>query len=191
MKSQKNIGRYRPISFIILSVLLRASSAFAGVFELGGTYAYTRSNYNAGSYTVTNSYSASLGYYFTEDSELQFSYQDTRTHNYVEKVQDINYRDRVYSMNLLYYLFEKETAIRPYFRVGLGQLNRDATGSYQGGYSPPGRLDQVSVIGGLGLKMRLGGRFGLKAEMTSYLTGGNIATWQDNITINFGGSFYF
>ena len=186
MKVIKTFG-----TVLVLGLISLTSQSVAGVFELGGAYSMSRSNYNAGSYTKTDSFSLTLGYYFTEDSELQFMYQDSRTHNFVDKVQDITYRDRTYSMNLLYYMFEKETAVRPYFRVGLGQLNRDATGSYQGGYSPPGRLDQVSVIGGLGIKMRIGGRFGLKAEAISYLTGGNISTWQDNVTLNIGGSFYF
>jgi hypothetical protein len=176
---------------LALFLLTQTVSASAGVFELGGAFSYQRSNYNAGSYSIVKSFSTSLGYYFTEDSELEFMYQDTNTRNYVKDAQDITYRDRTYSMNLLYYLFDKETAIRPYFRVGLGQLNRDATGSYAGGYAPPGRLDQVSVIGGIGLKMRISNRFGFKAEATSYLTGGNISTWQDNVLLNFGGSFYF
>lgn len=185
MKNKKSIG------WGLLILTLTSSTAFAGVFELGGAFSVNRSKYNAGSFSKTTSYSASLGYYFTEDSELQFSYQDTTTHNFVEGAQDIQYRDRVYSMNLLYYLFAKETPVRPYFRIGLGQLNRDATGTYTGGYKPPGRLDQVSVIGGLGFKMRLGSQFGLKTEATSYLTGGDIKTWEDNLTFNIGGSFYF
>ena len=185
----KTLGLGFSLFFVLIAGM--GTQAKAGIFELGGAYSVNRSNYNAGSFSKTTSYSASLGYYFTEDSEFQFSYQDTTTHNYVQNVQDITYRDRVYSLNLLYYLFEKETAVRPYFRIGVGQLNRDATGTYAGNYSPPGRLDQVSVIGGLGLKMRLGNRFGLKAEATSYLSGGNISTWQDNLTFNIGGSVYF
>lgn len=185
MKIKKTFG------WAIILLILGVHSAQAGVFELGGAFSIERSNYNGGSYNLTRSYSASLGYYFTEDSELEFMYQDSTTHNVVQGVQDLTYRDRVYSLNMLYYFFEKETAVRPYFRVGVGQLNRDATGTYTGGYSPPGRLDQVSVIGGLGFKMRISHRFGLKAEATTYLTGGNISTWQDNVTLNVGGSFYF
>ena len=179
------------VSILGMIGLLSAVPTFAGVFELGGGFSLTRSNYNAGSFNRSQSYSASLGYYFSADSEIEFMYQDSTTQNFVEGVQDITYRDRVYSMNLLYYLFDEKAQLKPFFRIGLGQLNRDATGTYSGGYSPPGRLDQVSVIGGLGIKARVSTRVGFKAEATTYLSGGNISTWQDNVTLNVGGSFFF
>ena len=171
--------------------LIFTISAQAGVYEVGASFAWNRSNYNAGSYTWTRAYSASFGYYFTQDSELQFSFSDSTTKTYVPNVQDISYRDRVYSINILYYLFDDKAAFRPYFRLGVGQLNRDATGSYSGTYSPAGRLDQVSVIGGLGFKLKLSEKIALKTEATSYLTGGSIGSWQDNLSFNFGGAFYF
>ncbi len=168
------------------------SIAQAGVFELGGSFSWSRSNYNAGSYTWTRAYGASLGYYFTQDSELEFSYHDSTTKNFVQGVQDISYRDRVYSINMLYYLFEEQATFRPFFRLGVGQLNRDATGTYTAaGYSAPGRLDSVSVIGGLGFKIKLMEKVAIKTEATSYLTGGSIGSWQDNLTFNIGGAFYF
>lgn len=169
-----------------------APAAQAGVFELGGGISYNRSNYNGGSYNRTTAYSLSLGYYFSQDSEIEFMYQDSTTKNFVPNVQDLTYRDRVYSMNFLYYLFDDQAQFKPFFRFGVGQLNRDATGTYQNGaFTAPGRLDQLSVILGAGIKARVGARVGLKAEATTYLTGGSISTWQDNITLNIGGSFFF
>lgn len=167
-------------------------AATAGVFELGGGISLSRSNYNAGSYNKTNSYTASLGYFFSQDSEIEFSYQDSTTRAFVENVQDITYRDRVYSLNLLYHFFEEKAQVKPFVRIGLGQLNRDATGSYEGGaFTAPGRLDQISVIGGFGIRARITERVGFRADATTFLSGGNLSTWQDNFTINFGGSFFF
>jgi hypothetical protein len=168
-----------------------SSSAEAGVFELGGAFAYNHNAYAGGSETWMRSYTATFGYYFTADSEVEFSYQDSTNEDFEPLVQDITYRDRVYSINFLYHLAEENATFRPFCRAGLGQLNRDMTGWYQGGYTPGGRLDQVTVIGGLGVKAKIVGRFSLKAEVTSYLSGGNISSWKDNITINIGGSFYF
>lgn len=167
-------------------------TAQAGMFELGGSYSWSRSNYNAGSFNRTRSYGLSLGYYFTQDSELQFSYSDSKTDTYVPSVQDTSYHDRVYSLNMIYYLFDDKDPFRPFFRIGVGQLNRDATGSYpSSGYSAPGRLDQVSVIGGIGFKLKLTSQIALKSEATSYLTGGSIGSWQDNLSYSVGGAFYF
>jgi outer membrane protein W len=182
----------RAVRGILISLFCFGLSAQAGVFEVGGGFSLSRSNYNSGSYTKTTSYQASLGYYFSQDSELEFSYQDSTTRNFVDKVQDITYRDRVYSLNLLYHFFDEKAKVKPFVRIGLGQLNRDATGTYEGGaFSPPGRLDQISVIGGFGVKARITDRVGFRADATTFLSGGNISTWQDNFTLNFGGSFFF
>jgi hypothetical protein len=162
-----------------------------GVFEVGSGFSYSHSAYNAGSTSSMKSWNASLGYYFTQDSQVMFSYQDTITRDFVPNVQDIQYRDRVYSVNLVYHLLGEASVVRPYLRAGVGQLNRDATGTYEGGFSPPGRLDQVTVIGGLGLKIRITQQVAFKAEATSYLTGGRVSTWQDNFAVNIGGSVYF
>lgn len=176
----------------LMIVFLTGLAAKAGVYELGGSYSWNRSNYNAGSFSKVRSYGLSLGYYFTQDSELQFSYSDSRTDTYVPGVQDTSYHDRVYSLNLLYYLFDDKDSMRPFFRIGVGQLNRDATGTYPAsGFSAPGRLDQVSVIGGIGFKLKLTSQIALKAEATSYLTGGAIGSWQDNLSYSVGGAIYF
>jgi hypothetical protein len=182
---------YQRILFFFSIILLGSIQAEAGVFETSAGYSYQNSAYSGGSYTTSASYSLSFGYYFTQDSEVQFSYQDTRNHEVVPNVQDLEYRDQVYSLNLMYHLAGEGSVIRPYFRFGVGQLNRDATGTYSGGYSPPGRLDQVTVIGGIGLKAKVSSHFGFKIEGTSYLTGGSLATWKDNFNCSIGGSYYF
>ena len=182
----KNI---RVLIFIVLGLF--STSVKAGVFELGGTASYNHNSYNGGTVTWTRSYTANFGYFFTADSELEFSYQDSTNEEKVPGVQDITYRDRVYSINFLYHFFDETSAFRPYLRAGVGQLNRDATGWYQGGYSPAGRLDQVTVIGGIGLKVKIYSRFSLKAEATTYLSGGSISSYRDNVSLNIGGSIYF
>lgn len=181
--------KFYSIIFILLAAFV--SHAQAGVFEVGGGFSYGHNTYNGGSFTSAKSWSGSFGYYFTEESEVQFSYQDSTNRDFVSGVQDISYEDRVYSINFLYHFADEEAKFKPFFRVGVGQLNRDATGSYAGAYSPPGRLDQVTVIGGLGIKAKISSRVSLKAEYTTFLSGGSVSTWKDNETLNFGGSFYF
>jgi hypothetical protein len=175
----------------IVVALGMAPLAEAGVFETSLGYSYSKSTYNGGSFNSSHSWNGAIGYFFTQDSQVQFSYQDTRTAEFVPNVQDLLYRDRVYSLNLMYHLMSEGAPVRPFLRFGVGQLNRDATGSYQGGFSPPGRLDQVTVIGGVGMRVKLSSRFGLKIDGTSYLSGGRVSTWKDNFNLSLGGSFYF
>ncbi len=179
------------IAVTVFSLTSFSEKAIAGVFELGGAFAYNHNAYAGGSTTWMRSYSGTLGYYLTADSEVEFSYQDSSNEDFEPSVQDITYRDRVYSLNFLYHFADEASVFRPYARVGLGQLNRDMSGWYAGGYAPGGRLDQVTVIAGLGFKVKLVGRLSLKAEATTYLSGGAISSFKDNCTINIGGSVYF
>ena len=181
--------KYKKILGILIGLLF-FSSAQAGVYELGASFAWNRSNYAGNSYTWTRSWAGSFGYFFTQDSEVQFSFSDTTNRDYEPGLQDISYEDRVYSLNFLYYLFEETSMFRPYFRIGVAQLNRNESGNI-GGQVPAGELDQVSVIGGLGFKLKLSEKISFKTEATSYLTGGSIGSWQDNLTFNFGAAFYF
>ncbi len=176
---------------LALASLFFCTSAIAGVFEVGGSYSYAHSAYNGGSYTYTKSWATSLGYYLSEESEVEFSYQDTSSAQFDPGINDLHFEDKVYSLNFLYHFGDDQASFKPYFRIGVGQLNRDATGVYEGGFNPPGRLDEVTVIGGAGVKWKLTSRLAIKSEFTTYLVGGSISTWQDNVTFNVGGSFYF
>lgn len=175
---------------LVIGSSILAKPGYAGMFESGGSLGYQRSNYGGDSFTWTRRYSATLGYYFTQDSQIEFMYQDSTTRTFVKDVQDVMFRDRVYSLNLVHQFFRNER-ISPFLRAGIGQLNRDATGTYQGGYSPPPRVDSVTGILGAGLKIRVTQGFSLKVDGTTFLAGGAIGTWQDNFAVSFGGSFYF
>lgn len=176
---------------LLLLFIFVGTESRAGLFELGAAFAYNRSNYNDGSYTWTKRYSLSLGYYFTSDSELEFSFKDSVARTVVNGVQDVTFHDQVYSLDLNYYFLEEDAVFRPFVTGGVGQLNRDASGSYSGGGVPPGRTDQVSADLGVGVKAKISQRLGLKAEMQTYLVGGAVSTWKDNLALMIGASFYF
>ena len=182
----------RIIRYLILSFIITIPQfSHAGLFELGSGFALNRSNYEDGSYTWTRRYSFSFGYYFTQDSELEFTFQDSVTRTVVTGVQDVSFHDQVFSLDLNYYFLDEEAMFRPFVKGGVAQLNRDATGSYSGGYRPPGRTDQLSAILGAGAKVKLNQHLGLKAEFSTYLTGASIATWKDNLALMLGISFFF
>ncbi len=178
--------------FLLLSsFIFIPHQTYAGIFEIGAGFSINRSNYNDGSYTWTRRYSASFGYFFTQDSELEFSFQDSITRTVVTGVQDVSFHDQVYSLDLNYHFLDEASMVRPFVKGGVGQLNRDATGTYSGGYSPPGRTDQISAVLGAGMKVKFSQRLGFKAEVNTYLLGGAISTWKDNLALMLGGSFFF
>jgi hypothetical protein len=73
-----------------------------------------------------------------------------RTRNLDDRTKILGYEDtvfidRVMSLNWVQNLFTFE-AIQPYFKIGAGQLNREASGSYANGSSPNPQTDALTAI---------------------------------------------
>jgi hypothetical protein len=172
-------------------VLFAPWSALAGSFEFSPGFSYSRTSYGDGSYSWTRRWGVSLGYYFSERSQIELSYQDVVNRNKISGYEDTTFHDQIYSINWVQSILGKDYIVDPYFKFGAGQLNRDATGSYAFGGSPNAQVDSLTVILGAGVRINFSRRMGLRVEGNTYLTGGSIASWKDNVAFNFGGAFYF
>jgi hypothetical protein len=177
----------------LLLPILIPSQAKAGYFELSGGFSYDKNNYGDDDYSWDRKWGASFGYHFSERSEIELSFQDVVERTSILNFEDTTFHDQIYSVDWVQALTGKDFPIQPYFKVGVGQLDRTATGSYGvngSSGSPPAELDQVTPILGLGLRIYLTRNFGLRGEATTYLTSG-ISSWNQNISITGGVSFYF
>jgi hypothetical protein len=177
--------------FVAMVPLLLPWKAAAGVIEASSGFSYNKTTYGDSSYTWTRRWSASLAYYFTEISSIELAYQDAYSRNKILGIEDTTFHDKIYSVNWVQHLTPRDFPVQPYFKLGIGQLNRDSTGNYATGGTPPQREDSVTGILGAGLKIYITKGFGLRGEGTTYLTGGRISTWRDNISATAGISFYF
>lgn len=175
---------------IIGFVLALPAQGIAGTFEVSLGFSFNQSNYSGSNYSWTRRWSASVGYYFTERSGIEISFQDVVDRTKIDGYGDTTFHDRVYSANWVQAITGKTSPLQPYFKVGLGQLDREATGSYINGSPNPLVLSLTGVVA-VGLRIYVTRSFALRVEGTSYLTGGDISTWQDNVGLNFGSSFYF
>lgn len=180
---------------VMVSVLglAYAGSAEAGAFEVSLGFSFSRSNYGSEyNYSWTRRWGASLGYEFNEKSQIEFAYQDLTDRTFIEGYQDTVFWDRVYSVNWVQSLLGKAYAFQPYFKAGVGQLNRDATGTYGGGASAPvAQVDSITGVLGAGFRLYFTRTIAFRAEATSYLTGGALSTWQDNWSTSLGLSLVF
>ncbi len=167
------------------------SEALAGAFEITGGFFFNQSNYGNSSFSWTRRWTGSIGYHFSEVSEVELSFADVVNRTLITNYEDTTFHDQISSINWVQSVFGKEAIFNPYAKIGIGQLNRDATGSYAFGGSPTSRVDALTAILGAGARVRIGPRFGIRLEADTYLTGGAIGTWQDNISFNVGFSFYF
>ena len=165
--------------------------AAAGVFELSAGFNYNRRNYAEGSFTLLRRYGGSFGYRFTERSGIEFGFQDAVDHTLIEGYQDLTTHDRVYSISWVQELLGKESAFQPYFKVGVGQLNRDTSGAYANGASPALVVDSLTGVLGAGARIMITRTFAIRSEVTTYLTGGAISTWKDDVAFSIGFSFIF
>ena len=177
-------------SLLALSHLL-SFDARAGRFEMSAGGNFGRSDYGDGSYNWSRRWGSSFGYRFSESSSLEVSYQDVVERTLINGYQDTTIHDRIYSLDCTQSLFGRGSLVDPYVKLGVAQLNRDATGIYAMGGSPAAQLDALSGLVGLGVRIRLTPALGLRGEVSSYLQGARISTWQNNTGATAGVSFYF
>jgi hypothetical protein len=165
--------------------------ATAGTFELSAGLSWSQSNYSNDNYQWNRRWGFSVGYYFFALSELELSFQDVYDRTRIVGYQDTTFHDRIYSVNWVQSLAPKTFPVQPYFKVGIGQLNRDASGTYESsGAAPPARLDSITAVLAVGVRIYIIRTFAIKGEGTTYLTGGKISSWQDNFAISTGLSLY-
>jgi hypothetical protein len=167
------------------------SHAYAGYFEISGGAFYTKSTYTDSDYNWTRRYGANAGYHLTDTTEIEFTFQDVTDRTVLTGYEDTTFHDQIYGITWNQAIFGKGVAVQPYFKVGIGELNRTATGSYTGGAAPPSELDEVTAIIGVGIRIYLTKAFGLRGEAISYLDEGRISTYKDNVSTTVGVSFYF
>ena len=175
----------------LVSVVVAIPDRAAGAtIEVSSGFSFTQSTYSEGSYSWTRVWGATFGYNLTELTQIEFSYQDVTDRTHLPNYQDTTFYDRIYSVDWSQAFAGKNTAFQPYVKVGLGQLNREATGSYANGVSPPEVLDSVMGVLGGGVKLYLTRNLGIRTEVTSYLTGGSIRSWKDNTKFTVGFSLF-
>jgi hypothetical protein len=178
------------ITFWLLLVLYPAASR-AGYTEVSLGVSYNRSNYNSDSYHWNRRIGLSAGYHLTEVSEIELSFQDSIDRTKIIGYEDTTIHDQIYSLTWIQSLMGKDSGYQPFIKGGVGQLNRDATGVYAGGSSPPKRVDALTAVMGAGIKVFITRKFAVRAEFTSYLQGGSIRKVRDNISATGGISWFF
>jgi hypothetical protein len=176
------------------AVLAVAFSLWAGDgnaqerFDVSVGYNYTRTRFTDDSYTSMRRWGVSGGYRFTETAELELAFTEVIDRNVLAGLEDTTFHDRIYSLNYVQTLVSRRYALQPYVKVGVGQLNRDAEGTYFGGGEPPASVGAVTGVLAVGTRVYFTRRFAIRIEGTSYLQGGSIRTWSDNFALTFGTS---
>ncbi len=175
---------------LLFLLLLTVESSNAGGFEISGGGSYSESKLGESSFQWTRRWTLAIGYQFWHLSEIEFAMQDVVYQTKITHVEDTKFHDQVYSIDWVQHLASRGSFLIPYVKVGVGQLNREASGSYWEGGAPPKIYDSLTAVLGGGLKVMVTRRLGLRVEGTSYLTNGVLSTWRNNVSTKFGFSIY-
>lgn len=161
-----------------------------GVWELSAGGGYNRTRFTDRDFSWSRRYTGAVAFYFLESSQVELAVQTSRERVKLSGFQDTIINDTTMSVSWLQSFFGRQALFQPYLRLGVGQLNRDATGTFASGAQPPAILDVVTVVIGAGLRLRVSARLGVRVEAVSYLERGNINTWRNNVAINYGISLF-
>jgi len=160
--------------------------AAASDFEVSLGFSFNRSNYSDDNFSWNRRWGASVSYELSSLTEIEFSFQDVVDRTSFAGYEDTKFHDQIFSVSWVQNLLSRNFAVQPYVKAGVGQLNRDAEGSYWYGGGPPSRVDSVTGVAAAGFRVFVTRTFAIRAEATSYLAGGSIVTWKDNAAVTFG-----
>jgi hypothetical protein len=186
---------YKFLTFIAVSLatalLPHLALARSGDLETSFGFSFNRTQYEGGSFNWTRRWGASIGYSFNDTSELEASFQDVYNRNKFIGFEDATYHDQIYSANWVQSLLGPGYSLQPYIKGGIGQLNRRAMVSNSSGITKSSSIGQLTGVLGAGFKYHFTRTFAIRVEATSYLTGGRISTFKDNVAVQVGGSITF
>ena len=179
----------------IISLWSLSTPAFAGVYELGAGFSFDKRQFDDESFNWNRRWSFTGGYHFTDSSGIEVGFQDVVDRTFIKNFQDTTFHDQILSVSWIQTFFDRQSSFRPFFKAGVGQLFRKASGSYQIGattaVSPAPEVSSVTAVFGIGFKYFFLQNMALRLEVTTYLPGGSLRTWQDNVAISIGTSFFF
>ncbi len=153
------------MKYLLFSLLFFSITSRAGVVELGGSFNYRQTAYgydsatNTTSYTIYQSYTGSLSYYFSEMSALEFSYT-SGLNNDQRPQYNADTFFQIYGADLVLTFGGQATVFRPYIKGGGGYQLK------QTNYKQPGFNDIVEKLQGPSISAGFGFKFGLTQNLS-------------------------
>lgn len=178
------------IGFIFVLIFLSSSLARAGLFELSATYNYDKTSYSPTNSTAKQSVTGGLGYFFWEMSALELNYTQGES-NQITPEYNAYQVFKAYGLGLLITLASRESAFKPYIKLGGVYLIKDATIYIPNFPATTAHQEGLAPQAALGFKLMLSQRLALKVGLTGQTSPLN----QENTTYDLEGvvglSFYF
>ena len=175
----KSIGS-SPIALALFIWLLAAPlTAQAGIFEIGASGSYRRSNIDIDAYDESSSITGSISYYLNDASALELSYTDGTSRRVIAPTSTNGHKTTLYyqtaGLDFVYTFGTRESAFRPYLKIG-GQyilqkrLVDQYLNSVSGNWDPTIIQDDPALVpsGGFGFRIGLTESLSLKCGVDAW-----------------------
>lgn len=129
--------------------------------ELGASANYRQTYLDPNNYTISTSYTGDLAYYFMESAAFELSYTRGNASN-ISSFYTASVQFQLTGLDFILSFGSKDSAIRPYFKLGVAQQIKQ-TLYQQPGFDPIiERVSGVSPSLGAGFKIGLTETFGIR-----------------------------
>jgi hypothetical protein len=179
---------------LVIMVCFCGLTARALVTELGLSYGYSKKTFNASNYYQNESKSASLSFYFLEKFALEFSYTDSfyeGEESDTTSTRTVQQSSQYTDSSLIYVVTSKQSAIQPYIKGGAAHIKKNQTIRYQNAsaISIPESTGWAPSYG-VGLKVQVTEKFGLKFSYDLWKTPLSDGTNSDDTSFKAGMTWY-
>lgn len=149
-------------AILTVFVFVMPVNSWAGLFELGTSVSYRKTNFDATRSSAIQTTTGSLAYYFWGLSALQFSYT-YGTANQIQPEYTAYQIIQQIGMNLLITMASRESSFRPYLKVGGAYTEKKLRYNIPNFEPLRSEMYGVTPTGGIGFKLMIGKRFAIKA----------------------------
>jgi Outer membrane protein beta-barrel domain len=151
---------------LIAFVCMVSLNSFAMVTELGVNYGYSKKTFNASNYYQTESKTASLAFYITENWALEASYTDgfyESQESDTNSTRTVQQRSQAMNASGIYNMFSRKSPIQPFVKAGAAYIIKNQTVKYQNANAVtiPESTGWAPSYG-LGLKVNISELFSIK-----------------------------
>lgn len=179
---------------LITAVFFFSNSANALVTELGLAYGYQKKTFNATNFYQNESKSVSASFYFLEKFALELSYTDSfyeGEESDTTSARTVQQSSQYTDSSLIYMITGKQSAIQPYIKGGAAYIRKSQTIRYQNASA----IEIPESTGwapsyGIGLKVQVTERFGIKLSYDLWKTPLSDGTNSDDTSFKAGLTWY-
>ncbi len=150
-----------------LLILTLSPQTFAGYFEIGSSYNYRENHVDEDNYTLSRSITASVSYYFWEQSAIELSYTDGTTDIRLDTV-DVNVKYQMYGADLIISFAEKDAWFKPYVKFGAVYQDKSTRTEYEDTPAKTVKSSGTSPSVGAGFRLIIGGNFVIRAGVDAW-----------------------